>query len=87
MNLTKGNRGPQRDRTASTSDRCATRGGTSGRVRMGTRGQATPPAGSFIAVSTSANHSCGVRADGSVVCWGGYSVEMPVSAVATLRSL
>ena len=35
-----------------------------------TYGQATPPAGSFTAVSAGVWHSCGVRTSGSVVCWG-----------------
>ena len=34
-------------------------------------GQATPPAGSFVSVSTSARwYTCGVMSDGSVACWG-----------------
>ena len=33
-------------------------------------GQATPPPGTFTAVSGGANHSCGVRTNGSVACWG-----------------
>ena len=49
---------------------------------------ATPPqTTSFTAVSTASAHSCALGADGSVVCWGRYPVELPVSAVAVLRSL
>ena len=33
-------------------------------------GQATPPAGSFSAVSAGGAHSCGVRTDGTLACWG-----------------
>ena len=33
-------------------------------------GQATPPAGTFSQVSAGEHHTCGVRTDGSVVCWG-----------------
>ena len=33
-------------------------------------GQATPPDGSFISVSAGGSHTCGVRIDGSVQCWG-----------------
>jgi hypothetical protein len=33
-------------------------------------GQATPPAGAFRSVSIGLKHACGVRADGTVACWG-----------------
>ena len=33
-------------------------------------GEATPPVGSFISLSTGDYHSCGVMTDGFVVCWG-----------------
>ena len=33
-------------------------------------GAATPPAGSFVSVSAGGSHTCGVRIDGSVACWG-----------------
>ncbi len=33
-------------------------------------GQSTPTAGSFDSVSAGTNHTCGVRSDGSVACWG-----------------
>ena len=29
-----------------------------------------PPGGEFISVSAGNNHTCGVRTDGSVACWG-----------------
>ena len=32
--------------------------------------QATAPAGEFISVSAGEHHTCGVRPDGSVACWG-----------------
>ena len=32
----------------------------------------TPTAGSFVSVSAGVQHTCGVRSDGSVVCWGNY---------------
>ncbi len=33
-------------------------------------GRATPPAGSFDAVSAGSHHTCGVRSNASVACWG-----------------
>ena len=30
----------------------------------------TPPASSFVSVSAGSSHTCGVRSDGSVACWG-----------------
>ena len=33
-------------------------------------GQATPPGGEFVSVSAGVWHTCGVRTDGSVECWG-----------------
>ena len=30
----------------------------------------TPPASSFVSVSAGESHTCGVKSDGSVVCWG-----------------
>jgi hypothetical protein len=34
-------------------------------------GQATPPAGVFSQVAAGESHTCGLRADGTVACWGG----------------
>ena len=33
-------------------------------------GQATPPAGTFTAVSVGTSHSCGLRTSGEIACWG-----------------
>ena len=33
-------------------------------------GESSPPSGSFSSVTAGGNHTCGVRADGSVACWG-----------------
>ena len=33
-------------------------------------GQATPPAGSFSSVSSGGFGTCGMKTDGSLVCWG-----------------
>ena len=33
-------------------------------------GQATAPEGQFKSVSAGSSHTCGVKADGSVACWG-----------------
>ena len=33
-------------------------------------GEITPPEGEFASVSSGRGHICGVRADGSVICWG-----------------
>ena len=32
--------------------------------------QASPPAGTFQALSSGADYTCGIRADGSIACWG-----------------
>ena len=34
------------------------------------RGQSSPPAGSFVSVSTDLFHTCGVSTDGTALCWG-----------------
>ena len=34
-------------------------------------GQATPPAGSFTAVSAGGHHTCAIRNTGAIECWGG----------------
>ena len=39
----------------------------------GSSGRITPPAGEFASVSAGGKHTCGVRMDGSVSCWGNNS--------------
>ena len=50
-------------------------------------GQATPPEGSYIAVSAGAVHTCGLREDRMITCWGlnGYFVRHTDSGAAELR--
>ena len=38
--------------------------------KVSQRVTATPPAGEFASVSAGGRHTCGVRRDGSVACWG-----------------
>ena len=33
-------------------------------------GQATPPGGAFSQVAAGAVHTCGLKRDGTVACWG-----------------
>jgi hypothetical protein len=33
-------------------------------------GKATPPDGTFVAVTAANDHSCGIRTSGKVACWG-----------------
>ena len=40
-------------------------------------GVVSPPLGEFTDVSMSSSESCGVRVDGSVVCWGGWLDGLP----------
>ncbi|MDE2959308.1 MAG: RCC1 domain-containing protein, partial [Chloroflexota bacterium] len=35
----------------------------------------TPPAGTFQQVSAGGSHTCGIKANGQVVCWGLNSSE------------
>ena len=48
-------------------------------------GQARPPAGEFASVNAGQHHTCGVKRDGSVVCWGNQArgLTAPPAADAT----
>ena len=35
-----------------------------------TVGQSTPPSGEFVSVSAGGYHTCGLRPDGTIACWG-----------------
>ena len=37
-----------------------------------TYGQSTPPSGTFTSVGTGGMFTCGVKTDGSLLCWGYY---------------
>ena len=39
-------------------------------------GQASPPPGTFRSVAVSANHTCGVKTDGTVACWGAGTADV-----------
>lgn len=45
-----------------------------------TLGQATPPSGTFLQVSAGGRHTCGVRTDYTVACWGSHLSDPPILA-------
>jgi hypothetical protein len=48
-------------------------------------GEATPPAGTFTAVSTGGTHTCGIHADATLACWG-QDAEVPPGGTFTAVS-
>ena len=48
-------------------------------------GQATPPGGTFAAVSAEVAHICGVRTDGTLTCWGNndHGQTVPLDGTVT----
>ena len=53
-------------------------------------GQATPPAGVFTQVAAGASHTCGLRSNSTVVCWGDNSSNqrnVPTTGVTTFQSI
>ncbi len=51
-------------------------------------GQATPPAGTFTAVSAGGFHACGLRTNGALACWGddAYGQATPPAGTFTAVS-
>jgi hypothetical protein len=41
---------------------------------MNSNGQSSPPAGTFSQVDAGEYHSCGLRTDGTLACWGDNSI-------------
>ena len=38
-----------------------------------------PPEGEYASVSVTAHHACGLRRDGTAVCWGSYGTSEPIA--------
>ena len=50
-------------------------------------GKPPPPSGSFTSVSAGRYHSCGVRADGSLACWGSDSARQATPPSGSFTSV
>ena len=50
-------------------------------------GQARPPVGRFVAVSAAAQHSCGIRPDRTVECWGGNDFGQSTPPAGTFTAI
>ena len=85
----KDTEGPYRDLAVGFEHSCAIR--TDGRlvcIGMDNYGQATPPVGTFQAVSVDGANTCGLKTSGELVCWGydhdGYTAPFSVELQAPL---
>ena len=46
-------------------------------------GYCTPPAGTYTQINAGSNHTCEVKTDGTIVCWGedgSRQVDVPAGA-------
>ena len=50
-------------------------------------GQATPPAGTFSQLSAGSEHTCGVKTDGIVACWGADECGQATPPAGTFSQL
>lgn len=50
-------------------------------------GNGTPPDGSFLSVSTGGMHTCGIRADQTVSCWGSNHDGQTSAPSGTFKSV
>ena len=67
-----------------TNHSCAIHNGTVVCWGDNTFGQSAPPKGTFTQISAGADHTCGLLADKSLVCWGSAAVvPQPLQRVAT----
>ncbi len=47
-----------------------------------TLGQSEPPSGTFLQVSAGGRHTCGLRTDHTIVCWGSHLIEPQRTALS-----
>src|SRR5581483_10644148 len=53
-----------------------------------TKGEASPPVGTYTAVSTGTEYACAVRTGGTPACWGdnSHSTALPVAPVIAISA-